>query len=341
MDLWIALLNGLSYGLLLFMLSAGLTLILSLMGVLNFAHAGFYMLGAYLGYGLASQWGFFAALLGVPLLVGLLGAAVEQLVLRRVRAQGHVAELMVTVGVAYVLIEAVQLGWGRAPLPFEPPVFLQGPAFAWAQLPAQGVQWLSAEQAQAACAGVIAQGGSCHPFPATRAFIILCAVISLAAVGACLAWTRWGLILQGALTHAPMMQALGHNVPRVFTLTFAAGSALAGLAGLLAGMSLVTEPGMAASVGSLLFVVIILGGLGSLAGAWWVSLALGILHTLPIGINAPVVSWLGITNADTLAALPADLTALTVSQVAPLLPFILLIVVLALRPRGLMGRRDT
>ncbi len=341
MELWIALLNSLSYGLLLFMLSAGLTLILSLMGVLNFAHAGFYMLGAYLGYGLTRQWGFAVALVGVPLLVGVVGAAVERWVLRRVRPQGHVAELLVTVGVAYVLIEAVQLGWGRAPLPFEPPPFLQGPAFAWAQIPGQGVQWLSAQQATASCASVVAQGGRCDPFPATRAFIILCALISLGAVAACLRWSRWGLILQGSLTHPHMMQALGHNVPRVFTLTFAAGSALAGLAGLLSGMSLVTEPGMAASVGSLLFVVIIVGGLGSLAGAWWASLALGALHTLPIGINAPVLSVLGITEPRVLAALPPDWTSLTVSQVAPLLPFILLIVVLAWRPRGLMGRRDT
>lgn len=341
MELWIALLNSLSYGLLLFMLSAGLTLILSLMGVLNFAHAGFYMLGAYLGYAISAHWGFAAALVGVPLLVGLTGAAVERVVLRRVRSQGHVAELLVTVGVAYVLIEAVQLGWGRSPLPFDPPHFLQGPAFAWAQVPGQGLQWLSASQIGSSCAAVVAEGGSCYPFPATRAFIIVCALVSLGAMGAWLTWSRWGLILQGALTHAPMMQALGHPVPLVFTLTFAAGSALAGLAGLLAGMSLVTEPGMAASVGSLLFVVIILGGLGSLAGAWWASLALGALLTLPVGMNVPIVASLGITDARVLAALPADLVALTVSQVAPLLPFMLLIGVLVWRPRGLMGRRES
>jgi len=101
--LLVSLLNGLSYGLLLFLLCSGLTLIFSLLGVLNFAHAGFYMLGAYLGYSLSQGLGFWVALLAAPLLAGALGAAFEQFALRRLRAQGHVAELLATFGLSFLL----------------------------------------------------------------------------------------------------------------------------------------------------------------------------------------------------------------------------------------------
>jgi len=99
------LLNGVSYGLLLFMLSAGLTLIFSMLGVLNFAHASFYMLGAYVGYSVAARAGFWSALVIAPLVVGLLGAALERWLLRRVRTHGHLAELLLTFGAAYLLGE--------------------------------------------------------------------------------------------------------------------------------------------------------------------------------------------------------------------------------------------
>ena len=122
-------LNGLSYGLMLFMLSAGLTLTFSMMGVLNFAHASFYMLGAYLGFSIAQSWGFWAALVLAPPAVGVLGALFERLCLRRVHALGHVPELLVTFGLSYIVLEIVQLVWGRSALDFSPPPSLQGPAF--------------------------------------------------------------------------------------------------------------------------------------------------------------------------------------------------------------------
>ena len=122
----ISLLNGLSYGLLLFMLSAGLTLVLSLMGVLNFAHAGFYMLGAYFGYSISALLGFFPSLLLAPIAVGGLGALVERHLLRRVHARGHVAELLLTFGLSYLIIELVQLIWGRAAVDVRIPDVLDG-----------------------------------------------------------------------------------------------------------------------------------------------------------------------------------------------------------------------
>ena len=121
----ISMLNGLSYGLLLFMLSSGLTLIFSMMGVLNFAHASFYMIGAYIGYSLAGIVGFWPALVLAPLAVGALGALFERVSLRKVHPFGHVPELLVTFGLSYVVLELVQLVWGRTAVEFQPPELLR------------------------------------------------------------------------------------------------------------------------------------------------------------------------------------------------------------------------
>src|SRR4051794_13096335 len=125
----ISTLNGLSYGLLLFMLSSGLTLIFSMMGVLNFAHASFYMLGAYIAYSIAKVTGFWPGLFIAPVVVGVLGALFERHCLRRVHKYGHVPELLITFGLSFVIIELVQLVWGRNPVEFAPPEALRGPAF--------------------------------------------------------------------------------------------------------------------------------------------------------------------------------------------------------------------
>ena len=302
----ISLLNGISYGLLLFMLSSGLTLIFSMMGVLNFAHASFYMLGAYLGYSLSGVIGFWPALVVAPCIVGLLGAAFERFVLRRVHAFGHVAELLVTFGLSYLVLEIVQLIWGRSVVPYGLPKSLQGPLFNL-----YGMQ-----------------------FPKSRAFIMLVAVLMLVAVWLMLKRTRMGLVVQAALTHPQMVEALGHNVPRVFMLVFGAGCALAGLAGVIGGNTYVTEPGMAASLGSIIFVVVVVGGLGSLAGAFIASLLIGIVQTIAVGLDVSLAQLLGIPSDSA-----SSLLQLSVSQIAPILPFLLLVLMLIVRPRGLLGRR--
>ncbi len=122
-------LNGISYGLLLFMLSSGLTLVFSLMGVLNFAHASFYMLGAYLAYQVSVKIGFWPALVFAPLLVGAVGMLVERWGLRQVHRHGHVAELLFTFGLAYLIEEAVHLIWGRSAVEYRVPAELDGPLF--------------------------------------------------------------------------------------------------------------------------------------------------------------------------------------------------------------------
>jgi branched-chain amino acid transport system permease protein len=309
----ISLLNGLSYGLLLFMLSAGLTLIFSMMGVLNFAHASFYMLGAYIAYGSSQLVGFWWSLLIAPLLVFVLGAAFERFCLRRVHPFGHVAELLVTFGLSYLLLEVVQLVWGRSAVNHTLPAGLQGPLFSL-----YGTQ-----------------------FPKSRAFIMAVALLMLAGIWLLLKYTRIGLIIQAALTHPEMAQALGHNVPRVFMLVFGGGAALAALAGVVGGTAFITEPAMAASVGMIVFVVVVVGGLGSLGGAFLASLLMGLIQTFAVAMDQSLATLLprfghGVVPGD----FAHPLLSLTVSQLAPVLPFALLVAVLIFRPRGLLGTRD-
>jgi branched-chain amino acid transport system permease protein len=336
----ISLLNGLSYGLLLFMLSSGLTLIFSMMGVLNFAHASFYMLGAYIGYSVGQVVGFWPGLVLAPLAVGLLGALFERLSLRKVHRFGHVPELLVTFGLSYIILELVQLIWGRTALQFRPPELLQGPALTLVSDATDGLS-LVWGRAPAELCGAAAQT-ICSPFPATRAFMMLVAVVMLASVWLLLTRTRVGLVIQAALTHPEMVETLGHNVPRVFMLVFGAGTAMAGLAGLIGGSTFVTEPAMAASLGSLIFVVVVVGGLGSLTGAFLASLLIGVVQTFAVAMDHSLIGlFQGLGLQPTPAWQAHAVLRLTLSQVAPILPYVFLVLVLIFRPRGLLGTRET
>lgn len=309
----ISLLNGVSYGLLLFMLSSGLTLIFSMMGVLNFAHASFYMLGAYLAYTITLWVGFWPALVLAPLLVGVLGALFEKYALRRVHHFGHVPELLITFGLSYIILELVQLIWGRSSVDYRVPDELSGPLFTL-----YGTQ-----------------------FPLYRGFMMGVALLMLLAIGLLLTKTRIGLVIQAALTHPETVEALGHNVPRVFMLVFGGGAALAGLAGVIGGNAFVTEPGMAATVGSIIFVVVVVGGMGSLAGAFLASLLIGVLQTFAVAVDVSIMSVLNQMGAAISVSTPGYvLWKLKVSQVAPILPYLLLVLMLIFRPRGLLGTRE-
>jgi branched-chain amino acid transport system permease protein len=338
----ISMLNGLSYGLLLFMLSSGLTLIFSMMGVLNFAHASFYMLGAYLGYTVSRFTGFWPALLVAPVLVGALGALFERACLRKVHKYGHVPELLITFGLSYVIIELVQLVWGRIALEFRPPAALQGPAFTLVNNSAEGLSlhW-GVAPAQACAAADAAIRVVCSPFPATRGFMMLVALVMLGSVWLLLTRTRIGLVIQAALTHPDAVEALGHNVPRVFMLVFGAGAALAGLAGVIGGSTFLTEPAMAATVGSVIFVVVVVGGMGSLSGAFLASVLIGVIQTFAVAFDyslSTLAQQLGVSAGSPL--LTSSYLKLTLSQVAPILPYLFLVLILIFRPRGLLGTRE-
>jgi len=308
----VSLLNGISYGLLLFMLTSGLTIVFSLMGVLNFAHASFYMLGAYFAYQVSRWTGFWPALVIAPLLVGAVGMAVERFGLRKVHRYGHVAELLFTFGLAYLIEEAVHLVWGRSSLDYRVPPDLDGPLFT-------------------------IYGSA---YPAFRGFMMLVAMAMLVSIWLTLTRTRIGLVIQAALTHPQTVQALGHNVPRVFMLVFGGGAALAGLAGVIGGAAFVTEPGMAATVGSIVFVIVVVGGMGSLAGAFIASLAIGIIQTFSVALDYSLADLLARAGvAVTPGTVLHEFMKLTIAQAAPVIPYLLMVLMLIFRPKGLMGKR--
>jgi len=310
----VSLLNGLVYGMLLFMLASGLTLIFSMMGVLNFAHASIYMIGAYLAFTISQVVGFFPALIIAPILCGLLGAAIEVFGLRRVHSNGHIAELLFTFGLVFIIERVVQMTWGMLPMAYRVPPLLDFPLFTFYG----------------------------EHFPAYRGFMLLISAGMLLATWVLLKKTRVGLIIQASLTHPQMVSALGHNVPVVFTLVFAGGCMLAGLAGVIGGNYQTTEPGMADAMGPIVFVVVVFGGLGSLMGCFIASILMGMIASFAVVINASlldVLKPLGVTlSGDNLFM---EFMSLPVARIGALLPFVLMIVILMVRPRGLMGTRDT
>jgi|SRR5690625_660090 len=310
----ISLLNSLSYGLLLFMLSSGLTLIFSMMGVLNFAHASFYMIGAYFAYTISAKIGYWPAFFIAPLLVGAIGMAVERYGLRAVHKYGHVAELLYTFGLSYLILELVQLIWGRSSVPYGVPEVLRGALFTIYST----------------------------AFPKYRAFMMFIAVLMLVSLYLVLTRTRIGLVIQASLTHPEAVESLGHNVPRVFMLVFGGGCMLAGLAGVIGGNAFVTEPGMAETLGTIIFVVVVAGGMGSLMGALVASLLIGAIQTFAVAIDYSLLDALStfgilLTHEN----FGYSVLSVTLAQVAPMLPYALLVLVLIFRPRGLMGKRES
>jgi len=317
MDLvFVNLIDGLVTGLLLFMLSSGLTLIFSMMGVLNFAHASFYMLGAYFGYEISSYMGFWTGLLVAPIAVGVVGALIERYGLRRVHQFGHVPELIFTFGLALLIEEVVQFFWGKSQIPYESPGILDFTLFS---------------------IGI-------NAIPAYKVFIIFAAMGIFLALLYVLTKTRIGMIIQAALTYPRTVEALGHNVPFIFMGVFGVGTALAGVAGVIAGPELGTFPGMAILLGSIVFVTIVIGGLGSLWGALIASLLIGWMTTFAVAYNvrmADILTSLGLTEPANMAqSALRDLWTLTMPQIGPILPYAVMIVVLVFRPYGLFGKRD-
>ncbi len=283
------------------------------MGVLNFAHASFYMAGAYFAYAISTRLGFWPALFIAPLLAGVLGALVERYGLRAVHKHGHIPELLFTFGLSYLMVELVQLIWGRAAVPYPIPPGLDGTLFTLYST----------------------------TFPIYRGFIMLVAMLMLLSMYLMLTRTRIGLVIQAALTHPDALEALGHNVPRVFMLVFGGGCALAGLAGVVGGNAFVTEPNMAHAVGSIIFVVVVVGGLGSVAGALLASLLIGVLQTFAVALDYSIISALTAFGAPIDAhAFGYPVLRLTIAQVAPILPYLLLVLVLIFRPKGLLGTRE-
>jgi branched-chain amino acid transport system permease protein len=219
-----------------------------------------------------------------------------------------------TFGLAFVIEEVVQMIWGKAPVDYRIPALLDFTAFT-----------------------VFSTN-----YPAYKLFMLLISIGIFIVLLAVLTRTRVGLIIQASLTHPNMVAMLGHNVPRVFMLVFGLGCALAAVAGVIAGPALVTQSNMAGLLGPILFVVVVVGGLGSLPGAFVASLLIGLIQTFAVSVNASLADLFGAIGLTLDARSPfADLWNVTVAQIAPVIPYLLLVLILALRPTGLFGTRET
>lgn len=284
-DIPVFILHGLAYAGLLFLVSSGLTLVFGMMNVLNFAHAAFYMMGAYFSYTVLKLTGnFWLSIIICPILMFIFGMMVERFLLRRVHALGHVHELLLTFGLAYIITESVKWIWGNYPLAVTLGNFLEG------QVDIFGIT-----------------------YPVYRLFMMLCAVVIGLIMYIVLYKTRVGIIVRAAVNDNEMVNALGINIPLVFMSVFAAGAALSGFAGVIAGPLLTTYPGMAAEILIDAFVVIVVGGFGSLGGALLASLIIGELQSFG---------------------------ALLIPKLSMALIYMLMAAVLIIKPSGLFGEEQ-
>lgn len=277
--------HGLAYGMILFLLASGLTLIFGMMGILNLAHAAFFMLSAYFCYQvLVMTESFWLALLIAPVATGLIGVVLERFLLRRVHALGHIGELILTVGVSLVILEGVKVFWGTESLPVKVPPYLEG---------------------------LISIAGL--EYPIYRLFIIGLSFFVLGLLALVLYKTRLGMVVRAAVSDADMVNSLGINVPLVFMFVFGLGTWLAGVAGVAIAPILTVFPGLGDQVGLDAFMVVVVGGFGSLGGAFLVSIIFGLLSSYGVQF---------------------------VSQLAPVLMFIFMAIVLVIKPMGLFGERE-
>ncbi|WP_315831330.1 branched-chain amino acid ABC transporter permease [Bradyrhizobium prioriisuperbiae] len=294
----VQILNGMQFGLILFLIAAGLTIVFGVMDFINLAHGVQYMVGAYLAAAFTAMTGSFALGLALALPSALLfGLLLEVLIFRHLYERDHLAHVLATFGVIIFLNQAVKLLWGAAPLSVPIPDLLSGTV-------------------------TLAPG---MLYPVYRLVIIAAGL----AVGLLLYWTvnhtRLGMLVRAGASNAPMVSALGVNIRLLFTIVFGVGAMLAGFAGAMVAPILSVEPGMGDNVLILAFVVIVIGGIGSIRGAFIAALLIGLTDTL------------GRFFAPTL--LRAVFDPATASQtgraIAPMLIYVLMAAVLFFRPSGL------
>lgn len=250
--LLLQLLNSLSYGFLLFIITCGISIVFGILGVLNLAHGSIYLLGSYIGYSVIMKAGmpFWVAILAVPLIIAALGFLIEIVILRPTYKLGHLSQVLLTFGLVYIFHDLFTMIWGKDVLSVNPPEALSS-----------SIEMLG------------------FTFPAYRlALIVIGAIIVL------FLWygqekTKWGAVVRAGLSDKEMAGALGINIHLVFTLVFVFGSLLAGLGGVLGAPILGTYPGMEFSILILSLVVLVVGGLGSVSGTFMASLLVGFVET--------------------------------------------------------------
>lgn len=246
---------GMATAMLLFMISSGLTLVFGVLGIINFAHGSLYMLGAYLGISLLAVFpkmggSFWGALLVASVLVAVCGGAIEVLFLRRVYKADHIYQLLLTYALVMIIDALVKMIWGLDPLSIPEPELLSGSFRVFGR-----------------------------PFPVYALFIILVGFATAFFLWFFLIRSKYGKFIRAAAADVDMTNALGINVPFIFTGVFILGSWLAALGGFLAGPLRVTSPEMGVVIIIECFAVVVIGGMGSLQGAFVGSLLLGMLNS--------------------------------------------------------------
>ena len=295
-------LNGIQFGVFLFMISAGLTLVLGIMNVVNLAHGSFYMLGAYYAATIMAWTGSFILALVIMLPAMLItGIVVEVLVLRTMYERDHMDQVLATFGLILFFNEAVRMIWGAESMPMDIPAFLSG-----------HVDFIPDA-----------------PYPIFHIAIIIAGLLVAALLYVMITRSRTGMLIRAGASNRPMVGALGVNIRMLYMVVFGMGAVLAGFSGLMAGPILSVEPGMGEDMLILAFVVIVIGGIGSIRGAVVASIIVGIFETVGRSI------------------LPALLTQLMSSDAAQsmgpamssMLIYIFMAAVLFFRPEGLFPAR--
>ncbi len=294
-------LNGAQFGILLFLVAAGLTLVFGIMDFINLAHGVLYMVGAYLMASLSALTGSFwwGLLLTLPATL-LVGLVLEVTIFRRLYDRPHLDQVLATFALVMILSEGVKIIWGAAPLNVSMPELLSG------SIP---------------LAGPIR-------FPVYRLAIIAAGLATAFGLWFVIGRTRIGMLLRAGAHDRAMVSALGVDIGRLFMLVFAFGAMLAGFAGAMVSPILSVDPGMGDQILILGFVVIVIGGVGSIRGAFVASLLVGIIDTVG-RIFGPIVLKM---------VLELDAATQAGRTVAPMLVYILMAAILCWRPNGLFGR---
>ncbi|HYD55274.1 MAG TPA: branched-chain amino acid ABC transporter permease [Burkholderiales bacterium] len=296
------LLNGIQLGVMLFLLAAGLTLVLGIMNMVNLAHGSLYMLGAYFAIS-AAQWsgsflvGALAALAGT-LVVGML---TELVALRTLYQRDHLDQVLATFGLILFFNELVAIFWGRTALFATLPAYLAGHIELFA-----GIR-----------------------YPFYRAVVILVGLLTAIVLWYVVTRTRLGMLIRAGASNRTMVGALGVNIRLLYTVVFGFGAALAGLAGLMAGQIYTVQPGMGELILIQVFVVIVIGGIGSIRGALVGALIVGVVDTMGRAFLKPLLG----------AVLPPVTADTAAPALASMLIYLLMALVLALKPAGLFQAR--
>ncbi len=294
------LLNGLQAGMTLFLMAAGLTLVFGVMGLINLAHGSLYMVGAFAAAAVAAATGSFLLALAAALAAGAIaGVVVEMVVIRRLYDRDHLDQVLATFALILIFSEGTRWVFGSFPLQLDIPAWLAGP--------------------------ITLPGGI--PYPLYRLTIIGIGLAVAIALWLLIERTRTGIRIRAGENDREMISALGVDISRLYTLVFALGAALAGLAGALVGAIQSVQVGMGEPVLILAFVVIVIGGIGSIRGALIGALLVGMTDTMGRILLPSLLAT--ITDASMAASVGASLASMSV--------YILMAVVLVWRPSGLFG----